>query len=68
MFNKQQFSEDLSRLRHKKELSRKQVANEAGVHYGSIQGIENQDYEPRSGTFLKLCKWMETEPINYLKL
>lgn len=67
MFNQKKFSEDVFKFRTLNDMSRKQLGLECGVHFASIQGIENQEYDPRTGTFLKLCKYMNIEPFNYLK-
>ena len=65
MFRNNDFKEDLFRMRTQKILSRRKVAKESGVHYSTIQGIENNLYSPRIETFLKLCKWMEVKPTIY---
>lgn len=68
MFNRKQFSEDVFKYRSTNELTRKELGRIANVHFASIQGIENQEYDPRTSTFLKLCKILKVEPFNYLKL
>ena len=67
MFNKEQFVDDLTKLRHEMALTRKIVAQEANVHPSTLQGIENNTYSPQIETFLKLCKWMKVEPSKYFK-
>lgn len=58
MFNKKQFSEELFMFRTAKGLSRAAAAKEIGLNSATMQGLEENIYDPRITNYQKVCKWL----------
>lgn len=66
MINTQKLSADVAALRNSKNISMDVACKEVGISKPTFSRIERGVSFPDSVTLLKLCKWLDTNPMSYL--
>lgn len=66
MINTVKLSADVAALRNSKNISMDVACKEVGISKPTFSRIERGVSFPDSVTLLKLCKWLDTNPMSYL--